>query len=104
MFHNDKWYEFACKLDHYENKLIIFCENCEKIFFIRRTTWRKLGGGSILNLSHLTYHATCCQKPDWLFITHFFCPQKEFKNEVSKNFITSLDIKGKKKYFWTDII
>lgn len=98
------WYEFACISEYQEGKLLLFCENCQKIFFLRERTWSRLNGGTSLTLKDLMSHAKCCEQPEWLFITHYFRPRREMQNENPKNFISALDEEGKLLYIWIDMI
>ena len=99
------WYEFASILEYQEKKLVIYCENCEQIFFMREDTWDKFNGGTSFTLADLTFHAKCCEHPNWLFITNFFRPKRAKRaNEIAKNFISALDEEVRMEYFWVDVI
>jgi len=98
------WYEFACISEYSDKKMILYCEKCEQIFFIRNMTWKRLEEKTLFTLTNLTSHARCCEDPNWFFVTLMFTPRREIGEEVAKNFLSALDEEASLLYLWMDIL
>lgn len=98
------WYLYALTKEE-EGLYIIYCENCEKIFSIKSTTWKKLEAFHLKNLESLDSKAHCCKNPYWLFITDMYSPKRKLcKKEKPKYFLSILKNKWKEYFLWVELL
>ena len=95
------WYQYAMQLFCKEKKLLLYCENCEKLFFIREENWKRFGGyGNFYNLRDLQIGADCCSSPEWLFVTNCFSPSREIGDECPVSFLEGLKEERRLELIW----
>ena len=86
-----------------EGKNLLWCKTCGELFTIRDRTWKRISK-QYLSLEHISPMANCCEKPEWLFVTDLFPPDKGEPRMPTKNWIRGLKEKYRKRFVFEEIL